>query len=176
MDQSKKRLLAIDLSSRGFGYAVFDGPKKLVDWGIRRVAGDKNVQCVDRIRDLMHWYAPEVLVLENTHTVESRRHPRIRALSNDVARLAERLDIEVVRINWALVRQVCGESGSATKEQIAAHVGEMFPEIKRQAPPKRKPWMSEDERMNLFDAVALGATALKAAEVRRSAAQPQQSI
>ena len=35
----------------------------------------------------------------------------------------------------------------------------MFPEIKRQAPPKRKPWMSEDERMNLFDAVALGVTA-----------------
>ena len=117
----------------------------------------------------MHWYAPDVLVLENTHTVESRRHPRIRALSNDVARLAERLDIDVVRISWALVRQVCGESASATKEQIAARVGEMFPEIKHQAPPKRKPWMSEDERMNLFDAVALAVTGFSVAETRRSA-------
>ena len=169
MHQSKKRLLAIDLSSRGFAYAVFDGPRKLVDWGIRRVAGDKNAECVDRIRNLMHWYGPEVLVLENTHTVESRRHPRIRALSNDVARLAERLGIDVIRISWALVRQACGGSASATKEQIAVLVGEMFPEIKRQAPPKRKAWMSEDERMNLFDAVALGTTAQRVGERRRAA-------
>lgn len=151
------RALAIDLSSRGFGYALFDSEGKLVDWGVRKVTGNKNAGCLTRIRALIRWYEPEVIVLEDCESGE--RHQRIKELSEDVSRLAERMEIRVVQIPWILVQSVCGGSPRATKEEIAARIGDHFPEIKPHLPPKRKPWMSEDERMSLFDAVALAATA-----------------
>jgi hypothetical protein len=154
-----KRTLAIDLSSRGFAYAIFDGGE-LADWGIRRISGNKNAACLDGVRNLVHWYLPEVIVLERYDASASRRSARIKALANRIVRLAESLEISSVRIPWSMVQEAVGQSPKATKEQIAARIAELFPKIRRQAPPKRKPWMSEDERMNLFDAVALGTATL----------------
>lgn len=169
MDRTRcsRRLLAIDLSSRGFGYAIFDG-EALVDWGIRRVSGEKNGACLEVVRALAHWYVPEVIVLEN-YQGATRRSARIKALASRVSRLAESLEIEVVRVPWNAVRQVVGCSTQATKEQIAARVAELFPKIQLRSPRKRKPWMSEDERMNLFDAVALGVAACAVANMRQAA-------
>jgi hypothetical protein len=39
-------LLAIAPSSRGFGYTLFLGPKKLLDWGVKEIRVDKNARCV----------------------------------------------------------------------------------------------------------------------------------
>ena len=36
-----------------------------------------------------------------------------------------------------------------------AHPPLQFPELEKRLPRVRKPWMSEDERMSIFDAVAL---------------------
>ena len=46
--------------------------------------------------------------------------------------------------------------GQGTKHALAEIIAKQFPEqLGLQLPPKRKPWMSEDSRMNIFDAVAL---------------------
>ena len=42
-----------------------------------------------------------------------------------------------------------------TKHMLAEIIAKRFPEeLGSRLPPKRKPWMSEDFRMNIFDAVA----------------------
>ena len=37
------RILSIAPSTRGFGYAVLEGKDTLVDWGVKTVQGNKNV-------------------------------------------------------------------------------------------------------------------------------------
>lgn len=50
------------------------------------------------------------------------------------------------------------EEGAANKHQIATAVVQKFPELAPRLPPDRKPWMSEDPRMAMFNAVALALT------------------
>jgi len=48
--------------------------------------------------------------------------------------------------------------GVTNKRQLAEAIAARIPAFERYLPPPRKPWMSEDSRMNLFDAAALALT------------------
>jgi hypothetical protein len=43
----------------------------------------------------------------------------------------------------------------ATKQKIAETIAQQVPAFSLYVPPKRKPWMSEDPRMGIFEAAAL---------------------
>jgi hypothetical protein len=47
-----------------------------------------------------------------------------------------------------------------TKYEIAVAVARLFPELTSRLPRQRKPWMSEDKRMSIFDAVSFALVAL----------------
>ncbi|MCX6925726.1 MAG: hypothetical protein NT154_21315, partial [Verrucomicrobia bacterium] len=54
-----------------------------------------------------------------------------------------------------LRRVFCG-ARRGTKHALAEIIAQRFPEeLGFRVPPKRRPWMSEDFRMDIFDAVAL---------------------
>ena len=54
------------------------------------------------------------------------------------------------------VRRVFFANGQGTKHALAEILAKRFPEeLGFRLPPKRRPWMSEDYRMDIFDAVAL---------------------
>jgi hypothetical protein len=48
--------------------------------------------------------------------------------------------------------------GVINKRQLAEAVAKHIPAFQRYLPRVRKPWMSEDSRMHLFDAAALALT------------------
>jgi hypothetical protein len=56
------------------------------------------------------------------------------------------------------VKLVFSESGAQTKQEIAVAIAKRFPELAPRLPRFRKPWMSEDYRMSIFDAVGFGLT------------------
>jgi hypothetical protein len=56
------------------------------------------------------------------------------------------------------VQAVFSTSQDVTKYQIAETIVERFPELTPCQPPLRKPWMSEDSRMSIFDAAAFALT------------------
>ena len=56
------------------------------------------------------------------------------------------------------VRACFKHVGARTKREIALAIAREFPELEPRLPPVRRIWMSEDARMNIFDAVALGMT------------------
>jgi hypothetical protein len=54
------------------------------------------------------------------------------------------------------LQQIYFADGRGTKHALAEIIAKRFPgELASRLPPKRKPWMSEDYRMSIFDAVAL---------------------
>jgi Holliday junction resolvasome RuvABC endonuclease subunit len=150
------RILAIAPSTRGFGFAVLEGQETLVDWGVKSVKADKNTQSLAKVEELLAHYQPGVLVLQDTGTKPSRRSARIRALSKRIIILAASRKVSVALFSPERVRQVFFAAGKGTKHALAEILAKRFPaELGSRLPPKRRPWMSEDYRMDIFDAVAL---------------------
>ena len=89
------RILAITPSTKGFGYAVLEGHKLLVDWGVRSVTGDKNAGSIEKVEEMIAHYNPQVMVLEDTGIKGSRRSARIQALTKRLVALAENRTIRV---------------------------------------------------------------------------------
>ncbi len=150
------RILAIAPSTRGFGFAVLE-EDKLVDWGGKPVKKeDKNKQSLAKVEKLLTHYTPTVLVLEDAAAPGSRRAKRIRTLSARIVTLAKRHHVKVRLLTRAQVRRVFFADEQGTKHKLATLLAERFPEeLGSRLPPKRKPWMSQDSRMDMFDAVAL---------------------
>jgi Holliday junction resolvasome RuvABC endonuclease subunit len=150
------RILAIAPSTRGFGFAVLEGQETLVDWGVKTVQGDKNVQSLAKVEELLVLYQPGVLVLEDASAKNSRRSTRIRKLCQQIIKLAVARKVSVKVFSRDRVMKIFITDGQGTKHSLAEIIAKRFPEeLGSRLPPKRKLWMSEDSRMNIFDAVAL---------------------
>jgi Holliday junction resolvasome RuvABC endonuclease subunit len=150
------RILAISPSARGFGFAVMEEPNALVDWGLKAVKGDKNARCLSGIADLIGRNKPTVIVLENAQTGGARRAARIQALAQAIIDLAKAEKVMVKLFSRQKVRQGLFPKGQGTKYAQAQLLAARFPEeLAYRVPRKRRPWMSEDSRMDIFEAVAL---------------------
>ncbi|MGO8735355.1 MAG: hypothetical protein ACLQVM_21465 [Terriglobia bacterium] len=155
-----RRVLAIDPTSRGFGFVVLEGPHRLIDWGVAHARVDKHRRCLARVANLIAHYEPEVIVLEDGAGRGSRRSARVRQLLKEIQGLAMNRDIPTRRYSRSELRHAFAESGARTKYEIAKVIAGRFPELASRLPPFRKPWMSEDDRMNIFDALGLALTML----------------
>ena len=151
-------VLAIDPSTRGFGFAVLEGPNRLIDWGVKETKTDKNRRTLKIIAALIDQYEPSVIVLEDYAGKGSRRCRRIERLINDIAKLASKRQIKVRSFSRAKVKQAFSECGASNKQEIAIAIANRFRELAPRSLRFRKPWMSEDYRMSIFDAVAFGLT------------------
>jgi Holliday junction resolvasome RuvABC endonuclease subunit len=153
-----RRVLAIDPSTSGFSFAVMEGPEELIDWGIKAVKGDKNRESLKRVIQLIERYHPDVIVVEDYQHKSSRRSRRVRHLLKAIVAFASRKNLRVRRVSRSAVKKALPQDGSPTKHQIASELAHRFPELVPRLPRVRKPWMSEDPRMSIFDSVALALT------------------
>jgi hypothetical protein len=151
-----ERVLAIYLQSRGFAFVVFQGWLVPVDWGLYDARGaDKNARCLERIGSLLDLHTPDVLVLQNMSEGGTDRTHRIRVLNRRAAKLADKRDMMVRTYSRTQVVEHFEELGAVTKRGIAETIAKHIPALHLYVPPARKPWMSEDARMGVFDAFAL---------------------
>ncbi len=108
-----------------------------------------------KIQDLIEFYEPEVVIMEDYAEKRSRRCTRIQALLKNIAQLAEEKGITNYRVPRTEIRSFYSRFGARTKHERAKLIAEQFPEFELQLPPPRKIWMSEDPRMSIFEAAAL---------------------
>jgi Holliday junction resolvasome RuvABC endonuclease subunit len=155
---AKRRILAIDPTTRGFGFVVFEGADRLIDWGLRDIREDKARRTIEKLDDLLRLYRPSLLVVEDTEDPTSRRSPRIMQTIRSIVDFALEKRLRVRAFAPSKVRACFVRSGATTKHQIAGVISGRFPELAPYRPPRRKLWMSEDDRMAIFDAAALAAT------------------
>ena len=148
-----KRVLAIDPSTRGFGFAVLEGPNRLIDWGVKETKTDKKNRSLKLIAGLIDQYQPSVIAVEDTAAKGSRRCKRVRELIEDISKLALKRNIRVKSFARLKVKQAFAEAGASNKFEIAVAIAKRFPELQPRLPRFRKPWMSEDYRMSIFDAI-----------------------
>ena len=150
MKRKSLRLLSIDLTAKGFGFALLDAKLGLLDWGFSAMsAADDNV-FVMRLVARIDRGRPTALVLENFAPIKGRENAlRRRDL---VTGIATERHIGTAHVSRKIVQRVLGAS---TKSEIARAIAGRFPELQSRIPPERKRWQTEDERMHIFDALAL---------------------
>jgi len=155
-ESNQFRILAVSLSTEGFGYAVMEGNNTLVDYGNKVVHPDKNAHSLTHIDEMIVRYLPGALVLLDLNAKGTYRAPRIKELHRQVLAMAKRHNLKVVQIPNTELRTVLLDNHKATKHDIAVRIGKLFPdELESRVPPKRKRWESQRSRMDIFDAVAL---------------------
>ena len=159
-EQWDGRVLAVHATSKGIGYAVFEGPQSPIDWGVTSVgAGEKNTKCLALVQELVGRFCPDVLVLEDVGAKSSRRSERVRRLYRSIETFAGSRAIEIHRYSRADLRRCFDEGfGASRKPEIAQTLATLLPELAHRIPPVRKLWQSEDVRMGIFDAAALAYT------------------
>jgi hypothetical protein len=148
MTSPRKHVLTMSLylNSRGFAFVLFEGTRSPYDWGVFDVRGaQKDRHVVDKVRRLLRQYVPDVLVMQDTSTAGTPR----------ATRLAQELGMPIFTYSRDEIYREFNSIGFANKQMLAGLIAKHIPALERHVPPPRKPWMSEDARMGLFDAAAL---------------------
>jgi hypothetical protein len=148
-----KRVLGIDPFSRGVGFAVLESPSALVDWGLRSTGRADSVKAARAIETLIDRFQPDILALEDWEAAGSRRCGRIEKLLDRIAN-QEKERVSVRLISPHQIHGIGPLPQTGTKNGRACLLADRFPEIAPFLPPFRKPWMAEDDRMSIFDALA----------------------
>lgn len=148
------RILALDPSSRGFGFVVMEGPNELLDWGTREARRNKNPTCLKKTQVLLGRWMPSLVILEDCKG-RSSRCDRVRRLLISIADSAAKRGIGVLHISNDSVRDTFLPVEAKTKDAIARKIAFYLPELGYCLPPPRKAYMSEDPRMAIFDSAAM---------------------
>src|SRR3989442_3800995 len=122
-------VLAIDPCTRGFGFAILEGPERLVDWGVKETKKNKNARTLKLIEELIDRFQPSLIVVEDYAGKGSRRCRRIQELINDISKLASKRKIKVRSFSRIKVKQAFSEAGASNKQEIAVTIANRFPEL-----------------------------------------------
>jgi hypothetical protein len=86
------------------------------------------------------------------------RSDRLRTLNVAIEEVAEVYEVSVCKYCRADIQRFFGHLTRPNKQNIAVEIAKHVPALERYLPQPRKPWMSEDSRMGMFDATALALT------------------
>jgi hypothetical protein len=153
------RILAIDLRHRRFGYSVFEGHRLLLDWGVRvyPAVGNTEAEMVtSRLAELIRLFAPSAIVAKKERFESAQTNPHMQVLVDAVVRKASAHAIPICLLEQSKVTETFRKLGCESKEEIAAALARIFPELVWDLPANRRRWQSEHPRMPIFDATALG--------------------
>ncbi|MGB8475354.1 MAG: hypothetical protein WCE61_14825 [Candidatus Acidiferrum sp.] len=145
-------MLALDVHSRSFGFVVFEGPNHMLDWGIKSFRPGVNavkIPAAKKLLALFDEFTPSAVVVRKP---EIRRNTKMLAVIERVAG-SSRVPLRFISrgdVNRAFV------GFESNKYEVASALAKQFPALASRLPPKRKCWQSEDYRMGIFDAAAVG--------------------
>ena len=147
-----ERVIAIDLHPLSFGYAMFEGPDELLDWGIKSFRHGVNAVKVPpnvKLALLLNQHESDIVVIKEPRTA------RLKKMVRTTINLARSRKIPVRRISSASVRKAFPDEGH-NKYQIASAIAKRYPELSPRLGLRRKLWQAEKYSMSIFDAAALG--------------------
>jgi len=157
---AETRVLALDLKWDHIGFAVFESSTRLIDFGVVRLQWRARTEA--RIASLLTTFCPAILVLKKTRCRHWQSPPRAKAMLKHVRNLSRRQNIAIAYMSETHLQRCFRTRGVRNRQQIVSLLSGAFPDLEWRTPRPRKPWHSEDRRMAIFEAAALGACYLGA--------------
>ena len=147
---NRDRVVAIELTSRGFAFGVLEGEERLVDWGTRE-CGRKVPRFLPALSAVVERYRPDRLVLEEP--AGSYKKETGRTLLVWAEQWAADHDVACQAITPEDLERYFG---SPHRYEVAKAVARQFEQLAPQLPERRRRWESERVRLGVFVAVARG--------------------
>lgn len=151
-------VLAIYPNFRGFGYSVHEKALKVIDTQVISIRPISNAVALKRIKEIIDYYVPEIVVLEDYKGVGSRKSKRVQKLIDTISKYGEKKNLTVKAYSRADIRFTFSNFNAHTKHEIAAVITENVPFMKNRIMKKRKTTETEKYMASSFDAVSLGIT------------------
>ena len=161
----RNRVLVLDLRADRIGYAAFELPLNLLDYGASRF--DSKKLAWRRVSNLLRTFRPSVIVLRRVRGRSTRRQPRWRAILRMIRRGAKKIEVPVAWVTDSALHAFYRQFECRNKFQVAHLLSRRFPELARKLPSQRKPYEPEPWTMTYFDAIALGVVHLTGGEADR---------
>lgn len=149
---NEKRVLSLDVHPRSLGFVVFEGPNRMLDWGIKSFRPGVNAvktPAAGKLLALFDEFTPSTIVIREQ---EKRKNTKMLSILQRQARnrsipvrFMSRKDVNRAFVGF-----------ESNKYEVASALAKQFPVLASRLPPKRKCWQSEDYRIGIFDAAALG--------------------
>lgn len=166
MLKNNLRILAIDPGTREMGIAFLEN-RKLIYYVVKVIKNGKSPS--EKLREgrkialrLIRDFKPQVLVIEKAFFVNNRNASLLNVLVDEIRAIAKRKQLKVISYAPSTVKKyICG-NGRASKKEVAKAVVAKYPELKVYLTQDRA-W-KEKYHQNMFDAVALGVSAIKATD------------
>lgn len=148
------RILGIAATIRGFAYALTEGPGCLVDVSIRRPPA-RRADVAKVITSLIASGRPLFVAFGAT---KSRRGTREHLLDEVLTDVCGKRGVMILRITHNQLSALTTLS-EPSKWDIADEVARHFPEIAYRLPRRPSLWEAEDDRIGLFQSVAVASAA-----------------
>lgn len=157
--RDNSRILALAIRSQRLGYAVLEDSVHLLDWGMmfyRKNDSPQITAMAKRVALRLRLFAPSVVVMERGKSSKARDGSMNWMIHKSIRREVARRSIPLRFLRRADIRRTFHDFQAKSKDEIAAVLARMFPEVAYKLPRKRKIWEGEHPIMPLFDAIALG--------------------
>lgn len=157
-----ERLLALEIRSQRIGFAVFDGPTRLLDWGVgsySRPTRRLHEVVATRVRSLLVRYRPFAVVMRRDNHYSLQSPARLRISVGAIRGETRRCGVDFQLLSTKTRKHFFAQLRCDTKHQVAQLITDLFEELSWMVPPKRKPWHSESYHAVIFDAAATGLVA-----------------
>ena len=163
-----KRILAVEIRAARLGYAVFETPKTLRDFGAAWF--DSNMAARSRIARLLRLCRPTVLVLRGASRRYIRRSRARRAVVQIAGQEARKLAIPITRITEQEFKSYFARQACRDKYDVARLLAGRFPETAWRLPERPKFFEPEPRAILYFDSIALAAAYLELANIETTRA------
>src|ERR1039458_10291005 len=141
-----ERLLALQIRSRRIGFVVFEGPSRLLDWGVRGCSCPTprlHEVVAKRVRPLLVRYRPFAVVMRRENQYFSQTATRLRTSVGAIRREAHRCGVEIRLVKTKPRKHFFVQLGRDAKHQVAPLIADLFEELSLMVQPERKAWHSE---------------------------------
>jgi len=157
MSEKNQTVLALYPNRYGIGYAIFDSPNNLVEYGIGYIRPAINGKALKRVQEYIAYYKPDIILIRNTEK-NSKTSKRTEKLINMICKEARLQNLDIHSLTRTQIKNVFIQFKAKTKYQISEKIIEWFPQLLSYQYPKRKEWMSENHNTGVFDAISLALT------------------
>lgn len=147
-----ERMISIYPNTLGFGYVVLNENGEILDYGMVSIRPVHNDKCLDRIHEMVLYYQPRILILEDYKN--SNKSERVRELLKDICEYGKD-SMKILKYSKDQIRNTFDVFGAKNKYEISKKIAEVYPQLNSKLPEKRKPWEPENYYQGIFDAMAL---------------------
>lgn len=155
MGADQKLTLVLYPNTHGIGFVICEGPKEVLDFGLKKVRSISHHRYVKKAKWLISYCKPNLVLLLDYKSGPQRISKRQEKIIDSITDLARTNQINIDTYSRSQIKQVFAAFDRSTKYDIAMLILSWYPELKNKEPHKRLPWMAEHYQMGVFDAFAL---------------------